>query len=90
MSNQVYTLSKGGRDGVLVLSVTGGQHVRWVRLAIEEVDDIEETFQSTVLEVLTNGDEYGRDTGSDTNGVLNIEILYVPTVSNNVIIVRRL
>ena len=48
--------------------------MRGVRLAIEEVDDIEEAFQSTVLEVLTDGNEDGRDTGGDTDGVLNVEV----------------
>ena len=62
--------------------------MRGVRLAIEEVDDIEEAFQSTVLEVLTDGNEDGRDTGGDTDGVLNVEVLKeekIPTVRHHVI-----
>ena len=68
--------SHGQRDVGFVEAVAGRENSWRGVLVEEEVDDIEEAFQSTVLEVLTNGNEDGRDTGGDTDGVLNVEVLW--------------
>lgn len=70
-------LGHGTGDGVLVLSVRGGQDLRTrsSSFALDEVDDIEETTEIAILGVLADRDESDRDTSSDTNGVLNIEVL---------------
>ena len=67
--------SHGQRDVGFVEAVAGRENSWRGVLVEEEVDDIEEAFQSTVLEVLTDGNEDGRDTGGDTDGVLNVEVL---------------
>ena len=64
------------RDGVLILSVTGGQNLRRVCLAEQEVDLVQETAQA-VLVVLATGDEDGRYTRGNADGVLRVEILRV-------------
>lgn len=70
-------LSHGTGDGVLVLSVRGGQDLRTgcSSLFLDEVDDIEETTEIAILSVLADGDESDGNTSSKTDGVLNIEVL---------------
>ena len=45
-----------------------------VGLGEEEVDDVEEALEVSVLEVVTDRDEGSGHTRSDTDGVLDIEV----------------
>ena len=57
------------------MTIAGSQDLRRVRLAKEEVDDVQEALEITVLEVVSNGDEGGWHTRGDTDGVLDVEAL---------------
>lgn len=67
-------LGKTAGDRVLVLAVRGREDVRWVGLAEQEVDDVEEPAERAVLRVLADGDERRRDAARHANRVLNIQI----------------
>lgn len=72
--SQLDVLGKTARDGVLVLAVRGREDVWRVRLAEQEVDDIEEAAKRAVLRVLADGDERRRDAARHANRVLNIQV----------------
>ena len=62
------------RDTGLVGTVAGSQDLRWAGPAEEEVDNVKEPAE--VVPVLRlNGDECGRNTGCNTNDVLNVQVL---------------
>ena len=69
------SLGKGARNGVLVLSVTGGQDLRGSAFAQKEVDDVQEALESTIVEVFADRDEESRDFGGNAHGILYVEIL---------------
>lgn len=66
--------SESARHGVLVLSVAGCEDLWRRALVHEEVDHVEEAAK-VVLVVLTSRDEDDRNAGSNTDGVLCVEIL---------------
>lgn len=68
---------QGPGDGVFVLTIARGQYLRRCGLAEQEVDDVQEAFEVSILEVLTNRDEGRRDTSDDADSELNIKILEV-------------
>ena len=74
-SKKQYVLGERAGNVTLVLTVAGGQDLRRVRLAKEEVDDVQEALEVTILEVVADRDESGRDTGGNTDSVLNVKVL---------------
>ena len=68
-------------DIALVVTVASGQDVGRVALAKQEVDDIQEAFEITILEAVTDGDEGGGNARSDPDSILDIEILFEMSVS---------
>lgn len=56
-------------------TITRRQDLGLSAFSQQEVDDIQETFEVTILEIVTDGDKRGWDAGRDTHSVLNIEIL---------------
>ena len=75
VSKKQYVLGERAGNITLVLTVAGGQDLRRVRLAKEEVDDIQKALKVTILEVVADRDESGRDTGGNTDSVLNVKVL---------------
>ena len=69
-------LCQGARNIRFVLAITGRENLWRITLVQQKVDDVEEALEIAVLEIITDGDEGGRDAGGETNGVLNIEILH--------------
>ena len=46
-----------------------------ITFAEQEVDDVQEAIEITILSLVTNGNERGRDVRRHANGVLDVEAL---------------
>lgn len=59
------------------MTIAGSQDLRRVGFVEQEVDDVQEALEITVLEVVSHGNEGGRDTRSNADSVLDIKVLKV-------------
>jgi hypothetical protein len=82
-------VSKGSGNIGLVKAVAGSQDLRGCAHTIQEVDDIQETAQVTILSIIAYGDEGNRNLGSDTDSVLDIEVLYIMYQPENIIMIKE-
>ena len=67
--------SHGQRDVGFVEAVAGRENSWRGVLVEEEVDDIEEAFEIPILRLISDGDENSRYAGSNTDGILDVEVL---------------
>ena len=63
------------REGRLVKTEAGRENEWRVVFLQEIVDDVQEAIEITILSLVTNGDERGRDVRRHANGVLDVEAL---------------
>lgn len=67
------------------MAVGGGQDLGRSVLGQQEVDDVQEALEVAILEVVADGDEDCGHSGSNPDGVLNVEILMMKSVQLSVL-----